>query len=227
MAFWDVMHSIGRMVGLYSDADAGYQEREYSDYEQQEDVYEPVEEAEPSYTSGGYGSGDSYVRAGAKLRPPAPRRAEEPSLIDNLLGRNRQQRPEPAPQPAYRPDNVLRMPDRDARGHAAEPEPEQMSLKSSTIIFCVRRKDDSSQIIEYLLTGINVILNFEEVDDALCQRVLDMISGAAFALRGTVARISHRNYLIAPTGVEIVRGEAQAQAPREGRDGRDILYAVR
>ena len=77
------------------------------------------------------------------------------------------------------------------------------------------------QIINYLLEGLNVILNFEEVDDAQCQRVLDMVSGAAFALRGSVERISHRNYLVAPTGVEIVRPEASARAAREAREARD------
>ncbi len=229
MAFRDVLHSIGQMVGLYADRDSGYEEQTdeaYDEYEQpQEDAYEPVADSEPGYTSG-YGSGDSYVRAGAKLRPPAPRRAEESSFIDNLLGRNRgsrgQQEPQPAPRQAPRPDNVLRMPTRDERGRADDSAQDAHDPRASTIIFCVRRKDDSSQIIEYLLTGINVIVNFEEVDDALCQRVLDMISGASFALRGTVARISHRNYLIAPSGVDIVRGEAQQ--PRDDRNG---TYGVR
>lgn len=85
----------------------------------------------------------------------------------------------------------------------------------STIIFCVRRKDDSSEIINYLLAGLNVILNFEDVDDVQCQRVLDFVGGAAFALEGSVERISYRNYFLAPRGAAVVRSESQMRAVRE------------
>ncbi len=233
MAFSDVLQTLGKFIGLYSD-DVPYEEPVYDGgYEQPDERYDDQQYVEPQDDAGyqsGYGTGASYVRAGAKPRQAAPSRrpAAEPSPIQGLFSRGgktpppRQQREQPQqPQQQYRPDNVIRFPDRDEYD-----EPEPMSRQAtggfaSTIIFCVRRKDDSSQIINYLLSGINVILNFEEVDDAQCQRVLDMVSGAAFALQGTVERISHRNYLVAPTGVEIVRSETQARNQRDG------MYATR
>lgn len=210
MAFSDVMQSLGRFIGLYSDTDAYDDQQAYDTYEQPEESYVPAEE-ETNYQSG-YGVGGSYVRAGAK---PAPvrRPAEEPA--SGLFGRGRQPKQQPPQQPYYQPDNVVRMPDRDERIAPVQPVQQQ----SSMIIYCVRRKDDSSEIINYLIQGTNVILNFEEVDDAQCQRVLDMVSGAAFALRGSVERISHRNYLVAPTGAQVVRSEQQGRESRDMRDG--------
>lgn len=206
MAFSDVLQSLGRLIGLYSDEDASFDESTYDEYEQPEGQYEePAQQDEPSYQSG-YGSGGgSYVRAGAR-----PVEARKPIVepTPGLFNRTRQT----TGQTQYRPDNVIPMPEREDRSSAQSVRP---SVSASTIIFCVRRKDDSSQIINYLLSGVNVILNFEEVDDVQCQRVLDMVSGAAFALRGTVERISHRNYLVAPTGVEIVRSETQGREERD------------
>lgn len=219
MAFSDVLQSLGRFIGLYSDDGDQYEEPVYDEYEQPEVTYEEPVEQDGGYQSG-YGSGGSYVRAGARPKPAAPRRPiEEPSPAQSLFGRGKQKQ-----SPPY-PDNVIRMPERDDQMQVLPTG--QATGQASTIIFCVRRKDDSSQIINYLISGVNVILNFEEIDDAQCQRVLDMISGAAFALRGTVERISHRNYLVAPTGVEIVRSEAQGREERGGREMRDGRYVSR
>jgi len=214
MALSDVLRKLARLIGLYSDDEASYEDAGYDEYPQPEEPYyeEPARQ-ETGYQSG-YGSGGSYVRAGAKPKAaPTRRPIEEPTPIQSLFGR----RPAQDPRHAQRMDNVIRMPEREERASSFSSAPalERAVGQGKTIIFCVRRKDDSSQIITYLLSGINVILNFEVIDDAQCQRVLDMVSGAAFALSGTVERISHRNYLVAPTGVEIVRSEAELRGDRD------------
>lgn len=234
MAFSDVLQTLGRVIGLFpgDNDESNYRnDSRYDDYPQGGDSYQEQPE-EPSYDEpvyeSGYGDSGAYGRAGARLRQPS-RRASRFAEREREQQRYEQPR-QPQPARGYRqeraeqtrfqrPGNVIDMPE---RGHEYEsPLPKAQSVQTGTIIFCVRRKDDSSQIINYLLEGLNVILNFEEVDDAQCQRVLDMVSGAAFALRGSVERISHRNYLVAPTGVEIVRPEASARAAREARETRD------
>ena len=202
MAFADVLQRIGRIIGLYSEDDTGYDEQEGEYIQQEPPEYDQPEQ--PVYTT--MGMNGSYTSSGAR---PKPQRGGRESARQ---GWRIHQAPS---QPRYAPDNVIPMPERE---DVEEVEPPLAGGgRSSTIIFCVRRKDDSSQIINYLLTGVNVILNFEELDDGQVQRVLDMVSGAAFALRGTVERISHRNYLVAPTGVEIVRSGAENLNVR--RDG--------
>ncbi len=235
MAFSDVLQTLGKFIGLYSDdvpreepvynggyeqPDERYDDRYDPRYDEQSDGYDSRYE-EPQDDAGyqsGYGTGGSYVRAGAKPKPAAPRRPiVDTSPVQGLFSRGGKP---PQQRQWQQSNNVIRLPEREDYGEPEIPV-RQTGGMASTIIFCVRRKDDSSQIINYLLSGINVILNFEEVDDAQCQRVLDMVSGAAFALQGSVERISHRNYLVAPTGVEIVRSEQQ------GRNQRDGMYATR
>jgi len=187
MAFADVLYRLGRMIGLYGP------DRE--DYEPED---EPLEEEE--YEAWG----EEPVRAAAGRGAQADAYARPRSRYA------RQDEEEPAPRRPVR-DNVVHMPSRDGR----EARESQAPLRHSAIIMYVRRKEDGQQIISYVLEGRSVILNCEEIDDAQCQRVLDMVSGAAFALSGTVERISHRNYLVAPTGVEIVRSEAELRGDRD------------
>ena len=237
MGFSETLQRIGRFVGLYSDAEEGeYQYDEYGqpiaqqgrqraaprgepvydEYGQPEMDYEPEQAYDDQTYQTNYGSGSSYMRAGARPVRNQAQAAPPRRPAPEQAGRARQPQQQPQPQPRQaRYDNVIPLPEREARG--AEPSPAQPA-QASTIIFCVRRKDDSSLIIDYLLHGVNVILNFEEVDDVQCQRVLDMVSGAAYALRASVERISHRNYLVAPTGVKIVRGETQGREAREAQE---------
>jgi cell division inhibitor SepF len=83
------------------------------------------------------------------------------------------------------------------------------SSRHSEIIVYVRRKDDAQQIIGYVLEERSVILNCESIDDAQCQRVIDMLGGAAYAIGGHVQRVSHRNYLFAPANVEVSSSDSQ------------------
>jgi cell division inhibitor SepF len=179
MAFADVLYRLGRMIGLYGP------DRE--DYEPED---EPLEEEE--YEAWG----EEPVRAAAGRGAQADAYARPRSRYA------RQDEEEPAPRRPVR-DNVVHMPSRDGR----EARESQAPLRHSAIIMYVRRKEDGQQIISYVLEGRSVILNCEEIDDAQCQRVIDILSGAAFALGGRIQRVSHRNYLFVPASVEIVSGE--------------------
>ena len=112
-----------------------------------------------------------------------------------------------------RPANVIDMPERETVYESPLPK-SQPAQSASAVIFCVRRVEDTTAVIDYLMNGQNVILNFEDVDDLLFRRVLDMVSGASFVLNGEVGRISRRIYLVAPNGVKIVRPESNARASR-------------
>jgi cell division inhibitor SepF len=63
--------------------------------------------------------------------------------------------------------------------------------------------DDSREICETLLTNRTVILNLEGMDVELAQRIIDFISGAAFAISGNLQRISNYIFLVTPANVDI------------------------
>ncbi|MEG0792898.1 MAG: cell division protein SepF, partial [Lachnospiraceae bacterium] len=63
--------------------------------------------------------------------------------------------------------------------------------------------DDSREITETLLSSRTVILNLEGLDLEIAQRIIDFISGAAFAINGNLQKISNYIFLVTPTNVDI------------------------
>lgn len=100
------------------------------------------------------------------------------------------------------------------------PAPRAAPRNASTMIYLVRRLEDAEEIISYMVDGGNVIVNMEEIDESLKRRVLDVISGAAFALEGSIKRISYRTYFVALNGEEVVSNiSMREQGPIEDDDG--------
>ena len=73
-------------------------------------------------------------------------------------------------------------------------------------IVSVRQINECRAIIQCLLRGESVLLNLENIDPKNCGRVVDMLSGAAFALQGHMLKVAHLSYLLAPNHVEVVQG---------------------
>ena len=76
----------------------------------------------------------------------------------------------------------------------------------------VRQIEECRAIIQYLLRGESVLLNLENIDPKDCGRVVDLLSGAAFALEGRMHKVAHRSYLLAPENVEIIEEDVYAAA---------------
>ena len=63
--------------------------------------------------------------------------------------------------------------------------------------------DDTQNIIDNLRTRKPVIVDLENLDVDMAQRVLDFISGAVYALRGTIHKIARGIFVLAPSNVDI------------------------
>ena len=74
-------------------------------------------------------------------------------------------------------------------------------------IVVVRQIEECREIIKCLLRGESVLLNLENIDPKDCGRVVDLLSGAAFALQGRMLKVAHLSYLLAPENVEVIEGE--------------------
>ena len=83
-------------------------------------------------------------------------------------------------------------------------------------IYDVRSMEDCRYIIQYLLAGDSVLLNLENVDNKVCSRVVDLLSGAAFALQGRLVKVAHLSYLLAPHNVNVGDAAAELAAQRAG-----------
>lgn len=224
---------------------------DYDDGQGYEDGYEEQGDYEPSY-----GSGSGYVTAGVRPASRTKKSSGMRGLLERVRdsgkpsGGGRQEPAYTQPPPnnvvamnRYETDDGYRAPRQGAdpyyqgqgQSRSYQEQPAERSIpapsapmrQASTMIFLVRRLEDAEEIITHMLGGGCVIVNMEEIDETLKRRVLDVISGAAYALEASVKRISYRNYYVAPSGEEIVSNvQATRDLPpddggyRSGRDNR-------
>jgi len=64
--------------------------------------------------------------------------------------------------------------------------------------------EDTQTIINNLKSRKPIVVNLEALDMPLAQRVLDFISGAVYALDGTIQKVSRGIFVLAPSNIEIV-----------------------
>ncbi|MDO5047389.1 MAG: cell division protein SepF [Anaerococcus sp.] len=62
---------------------------------------------------------------------------------------------------------------------------------------------DAPNVIDDILNKKVVVLNLEMVDSDLRKRIFDFVSGAVYALDGSVERVTKGIFLISPSGVEV------------------------
>ena len=62
--------------------------------------------------------------------------------------------------------------------------------------------EDTQTIINNLKSRKPIVVNLESLDAALAQRVLDFISGAVYALDGTIQKVSRGIFVLAPSNID-------------------------
>jgi cell division inhibitor SepF len=63
--------------------------------------------------------------------------------------------------------------------------------------------EQSLSAIDYLVAGRTVLLDLEDIDKSLYRRIIDFISGAAYALGLTIKKATNDSYFIAPREVDV------------------------
>ena len=64
--------------------------------------------------------------------------------------------------------------------------------------------EDAFMIVDNLKNHRPTIVNFEKVEHDKAQRVLDVLSGACYALGGILRKNSSKVFVVAPKGLEII-----------------------
>lgn len=207
MAFGDLLHRVASFIGLEanerrSGAD-DWDDEEFDDYDEDETPRGSLRSSARYSPSSAPRSSKTASRSAYDARPSRP--ADDSQTRRVTTGSTRARDP-------Y--DNIVQLPLADRSGAVAVSQTPggyaSSSSHHSAMIVYVNRRDDAEQLINYVLEGKSVILSCERIDDATCQRVIDMLAGAAYAVEGHVEKISKGNYLFAPASVEIV-SDAKAQ----------------
>jgi cell division inhibitor SepF len=77
-----------------------------------------------------------------------------------------------------------------------------------------RSYNEARTIGERYRDGIPVIMNLTELDDAAAKRLVDFAAGLAFALRGSIDKVTSRVFLLSPMGVEVSAEDRRRLAER-------------
>lgn len=174
-----MLDTIARKLGFSSE-----EEDEREDETEEEDE---VQDGEDEVDDGGRARGPRFTNPFARSRETRSRREEEDEPDE-----------EEGPARSSRRGNVIHDSRMDARGAQEEP------YTHCERIVCVRRIEECREIIKCLLGGESVLLNLENIDPKDCGRVVDLLSGAAFALHGRMIKVAHLSYLLAPENVEVI-----------------------
>ena len=62
---------------------------------------------------------------------------------------------------------------------------------------------DATEICDYLLSGRAVVLNMEGLHTEIAQRIIDILSGTAYAINGNLQKISTYIFIVSPESVHL------------------------
>ena len=79
-----------------------------------------------------------------------------------------------------------------------------MGGKQEVVLFHPATFNDTSKAADDLRSKKAVIVNMENVDKAMARRVVDFLSGCAYAVDGKVKKVAQSTYLFCPHNMDVV-----------------------
>lgn len=140
-----------------------------------------------------------------KLTRPYSDTEDDFDDFDEELPEEEPQQPDPAPyRPAPNYGRPAAAPVADARPAAGRVVNINTGVQLQVVLFKPERFDQVSEIAGNLRDKKAVILNLESTNKDVARRLVDFLSGCAFALDGNVKKIAIATYLVAPYNVGVV-----------------------
>ena len=106
--------------------------------------------------------------------------------ISRLISRDRQDVPQARPQQTFAPSNGM-----------------ATTSQGGVVIYSPSTYEDVQLLIDHLKMREQVIVDFSTLNQASVYRILDFMSGAIYALSGSIQQITTNIFLFAPAGVTI------------------------
>ena len=90
------------------------------------------------------------------------------------------------------------------------------TAKQDILVYTISSFAETETIAKKLMANVSVVLNMENIDMALCRRIVDFMSGATFALQGTVKKVNDSIYMFCPHHVNVASSKDQAKHETDG-----------
>ena len=85
----------------------------------------------------------------------------------------------------------------------------------SVIRFNPKDFDEAGELVSYLEQGRSLIMSLEELPGDSARRLLDFMSGIAFALNGKITPVSAKTYFVTPENVDLLDAQPARTASEE------------
>ncbi len=76
--------------------------------------------------------------------------------------------------------------------------------QQQVVLLSPRAFTEASEIADHIRDKRTVMLNLEKTEKGVTQRLVDFLSGVAYALEGKIKRVAVNTYIITPYNVDIV-----------------------
>ena len=86
---------------------------------------------------------------------------------------------------------------------------------TSVLLFSPKTFDEAGELVSYLQQDMTCVMTLESVPAETARRLLDFLSGIAFALGGKITPVSAKTYFITPQNVDILGMQPQQQQQTE------------
>ncbi len=158
---------------------------------------------------------DFYEGADPTAQPPAPTEAQ--LEFENAFGgRESPERAEeeveetnPAPQESGK--GIFSGLGRKKPGRQRVPVRERTvefgGTEQQVILFNPKNFDEAGDLVQHLTQGRSIVMTLEGVPNDLARRLLDFLSGIAYALQGKITPISAKTYFVTPQNVDVLGAE--------------------
>lgn len=112
------------------------------------------------------------------------------------------------PMPKAAPKDSVRDRDRDRDRDSDRRSNKVVNIHTTTQLQVVlvkpERFENASEIADHLRDKRTVVLNLESTDKNIARRLIDFLSGVAYANEGTIKKVALNTYIITPYNVEIL-----------------------
>ena len=105
-------------------------------------------------------------------------------------------------------EDDFNVPQNNARAAELERRNKVVNIHTTTqlqvVLVTPERFENASEIADHLRDKRTVVLNLEQTDKNIARRLIDFLSGVAYANEGTIKKVALSTYIITPYNVEIL-----------------------
>ncbi len=89
------------------------------------------------------------------------------------------------------------------------------SATTKVVVVTPQNINDAKEICDHLRANRSIVMNVENIETQIAQRIVDFLSGAVYSLDGNIQKVSSGIFLAAPNSVDIL-GETKEDLHNKG-----------